>query len=593
MVLTSQRKKIINHPELRKHLITLGLVSTLLIGVNSPVANAVWAQYQSSPLDTYNNPDLPVAYDITRVDFGVWDRELNTYEFYLFFKDPIKPDLFTDGLESFAGIFLDLNGDGQDDYSLETNPKIAYSGKKTHAGVFVTRANDVIAQSTRCAVKTWSDLGKIAAWIAFSVPKTCLPFGKSVFLKGLSDHIGGDNAEYDWAPELQWKLNLAAVKTGSSCTKAGITSIASGKKYTCIKSGKKLIWNKGVAVAVTPTPTPTPIPTLPNIVFPLHNVGTGLCDVQSGSGSTELRTDSTYVKKTKSYSNLWQKYDILKPTSSTEVDRAVIATFGRYVSQKRQSIPQTNISVQPGIADDTTMSRFYRELLSTSNWLSSVIDYPTFRKPVRWVIFRDWGWLKDEYISLGCDPADAAERSAERGADTVAWAWVDLNLANIYVNKDEVDNLKKAPEYSIFIENGSHEFFHMIQRQYIDLMSNWREVNPPDWIWEGGANLFAFLGLDYLGIKKFDANSEIHWPSQVATVKAVKLEDTNGTYYRYSLGTAGWEFLVSIVGFEKSMNIWKEAGKGKKFPDAFQDATGIELVDFYKMFHEIRPIWGL
>ena len=40
----------------------------------------------------------------------------------------------------------------------------------------------------------------------------------------------------------------AVVKAGSSCSKIGATSTVSGKKYTCIKSGKKLIWNKGVTV---------------------------------------------------------------------------------------------------------------------------------------------------------------------------------------------------------------------------------------------------------------------------------------------------------------------------------------------------------
>ena len=53
---------------------------------------------------------------------------------------------------------------------------------------------------------------------------------------------------------------VAAVKAGAACKKAGITSTYAGKKYTCIKSGKKLVWNKGVAV-VKPTPSPTPTPT--------------------------------------------------------------------------------------------------------------------------------------------------------------------------------------------------------------------------------------------------------------------------------------------------------------------------------------------
>ncbi len=54
----------------------------------------------------------------------------------------------------------------------------------------------------------------------------------------------------------------AAIKAGSSCKKVGQTSSYAGKKYTCVKSGKKLVWNKGVAI-VKPTPvlTPTPIPT--------------------------------------------------------------------------------------------------------------------------------------------------------------------------------------------------------------------------------------------------------------------------------------------------------------------------------------------
>ena len=61
-------------------------------------------------------------------------------------------------------------------------------------------------------------------------------------------------------------LNAAAPKAGAKCTKAGSTATASGKKFTCVKTGTKLVWNKGVAIkkpapVATPTPTPTPEPT--------------------------------------------------------------------------------------------------------------------------------------------------------------------------------------------------------------------------------------------------------------------------------------------------------------------------------------------
>jgi hypothetical protein len=39
----------------------------------------------------------------------------------------------------------------------------------------------------------------------------------------------------------------AAVKAGSNCSKAGTRSTNGGKIFTCVKSGRKLVWDKGVA----------------------------------------------------------------------------------------------------------------------------------------------------------------------------------------------------------------------------------------------------------------------------------------------------------------------------------------------------------
>jgi hypothetical protein len=50
--------------------------------------------------------------------------------------------------------------------------------------------------------------------------------------------------------------SYAAVKAGSSCSKAGIKSVSAGKTYTCVKSGKKLVWDKGVLIPVAkPAPS--------------------------------------------------------------------------------------------------------------------------------------------------------------------------------------------------------------------------------------------------------------------------------------------------------------------------------------------------
>jgi len=55
----------------------------------------------------------------------------------------------------------------------------------------------------------------------------------------------------------------ATPKAGAACTKVGVKATANGFKFTCVKSGKKLVWNTGVKIAVvkaTPSATPTPTP---------------------------------------------------------------------------------------------------------------------------------------------------------------------------------------------------------------------------------------------------------------------------------------------------------------------------------------------
>lgn len=61
----------------------------------------------------------------------------------------------------------------------------------------------------------------------------------------------------------------ANAKSGATCTRAGATATVANVKFTCIKSGKKLIWNKGVPVVAkaTQTASPTPTPTNNSAVY--------------------------------------------------------------------------------------------------------------------------------------------------------------------------------------------------------------------------------------------------------------------------------------------------------------------------------------
>ena len=50
-------------------------------------------------------------------------------------------------------------------------------------------------------------------------------------------------------------MAAAKVAAGATCSKVGTTQIVSGKKFTCIKSGKKTVWDKGVAAKKSQTIT--------------------------------------------------------------------------------------------------------------------------------------------------------------------------------------------------------------------------------------------------------------------------------------------------------------------------------------------------
>jgi M6 family metalloprotease-like protein len=78
----------------------------------------------------------------------------------------------------------------------------------------------------------------------------------------------------------QLPTSHAAAKAGAKCSKMGVTSVVGAKTFTCIKSGKKLVWNKGIKVVAGSNPTPASAPT--NITDCKLPVADGRGDVSIG-----------------------------------------------------------------------------------------------------------------------------------------------------------------------------------------------------------------------------------------------------------------------------------------------------------------------
>ena len=116
----------------------------------------------------------------------------------------------------------------------------------------------------------------------------------------------------------------AAVKAGAKCSTKGETKTSQGKKFTCVKSGKTLVWSKGVVVktsgdvvtpptptpSATPTPTPTPTPKVIPASWPLNKPIESIENLLAIADASERR----YISELKPTE---VKFDIrLGPTSS-------------------------------------------------------------------------------------------------------------------------------------------------------------------------------------------------------------------------------------------------------------------------------------
>jgi hypothetical protein len=84
------------------------------------------------------------------------------------------------------------------------------------------------------------------------------------------------------------QASAVTAKAGASCSKLKTTSIVKGKKFTCIKSGKKLVWDKGVlvkAIVAKPKPSSTPATSHSDPVCPK-------LDLADQSGISQSRADA-------------------------------------------------------------------------------------------------------------------------------------------------------------------------------------------------------------------------------------------------------------------------------------------------------------
>ena len=351
----------------------------------------------------------------------------------------------------------------------------------------------------------------------------------------------------------------AAVKAGGTCSKAGITSVAASKTYTCIKSGKKLVWNKGVAVAAS-NPTPAATPTT-----------------------------------AANYATLWEKYSWVKPTSASSVVTAATDKFKAYVAVTRTNSTVIKIAAQDG--SDQTLVSWVKD---GANLVSKAFDYPKLSKPFLEVIGIDRAWVEKTYIDNGYSVDEAKNdrgRTFAEGAPAFGGSTTNTYNSGVVTRNNMLVNDKLG-----MMQMPGHEFFHTVQERIsVGVPSPDGLGIAPQWFWEGPAVFIGLQTASYLGLADYTAEGRefaVGRSNQPSTKPHLLSEATKNTgspdaIDSYGIGAIATEFLVANVGIEKFMEVYKNLGKKKKFADAFKTATGVELTDFYTMFEEVRPVLNI
>ena len=338
--------------------------------------------------------------------------------------------------------------------------------------------------------------------------------------------------------------SYAAVKAGSACSKVGSKSVSGGKSYTCVKSGKKLVWDKGVLVPVAkPKASASASPSAAPVKVSFTPWASSFATEDMTLAA--LTNTSVYLGVVKP-SNA---YTYTVDPAITDSDRAWITKMLDYTNGAFSDVLQGRVKVYLG---------------TTHEWSATVM--------------RAAGdWVGDPRGTYPC--SDGTRDAYCAGENIALMIYSDIYKANSNYRWDV--GRRSTP---------AHELFHTVQ-----FALGGRNLGPDDpahiprWLMEGSANYFGFYIVEKLGFDSYGNGRG----NQVSLNRAYKtvvplVQYDNFTSDPFGIGQAATEYLIASIGFDNFLNIWRYTKSEGTFAKGFAKAAGIELADFYAKFEAAR-----
>ena len=365
-------------------------------------------------------------------------------------------------------------------------------------------------------------------------------------------------------------VQAATPKAGAKCTKAGTTSTVAGKKFTCVKSGKKLVWNKGVMIKAAPKPSPTGAP------------------IASPTPTPKANAEDT----------------VFTPWSTETTAKAVIdasqANFRKWAAAQNSPTSSHKLVIQEKVREGR------KDSFQRADAVGSRLFGQYFSIPSVTVIGSSDSWVVEKLNSNGGSYKTCAGSAGNGG---LSYCLDGSNTHGYVITSDEsYDPVNPGRDGSSLL---AHEYFHLVQSQ-LGKLENGQAIRNgdkqsnnlfPAWLIEGSANFVGFsVSSLAMGTTYWEGRAAMFtYAPQGEAINAHALEDyeirngpgNDSPTYPYIVGQLATEYLVASVGFEKMLNIWLNFKDTKDFKKSFEKAIGITLTEFYKKFEAVRTKLGL
>ena len=413
----------------------------------------------------------------------------------------------------------------------------------------------------------------------------------------------------------------ASPKAGSSCPKVGNKEVSKGKTFTCVKAGKKLVWNKGVVVKAAPKPSPTPTsspsPTISSVPTP-EPTPIPSPTISASPTATPIITDQVSPKGVIVYgikeTQLMRQSELGTFFTSDSRDVSSFDPIRRaaYNAVNTRTLNMDHPKVELEYVTRPSFPKFLipyvqSELKYAAAFWNDVFDAKIkvkiylvtekdreFVDSVRWLKLN----LPDKFdrfdkrnqrvfISGGAGFWDVDGTGKEGRIYLATASYLDTNYAT--------NEWPQVPR---------HEFVHIVQDYMFRKLNRSRDLTErefnnifPQHFREGSANTISYLsamsnigwasdGIDgrLSQIAKYTKNWRVI-KTEADVIEAMKATEYNvpeGAFEMgYPLGAIMYEWFIATYGMDGFIKLLKELSSAPSFDDALRNSVGINKDTFY------------